>query len=85
MFKEFGFAICVSEVFPMFFKSCVEVSVGYSYIKFVTCLLEVLIKNGTMGLKIDEIIKKCNDAAYNEGNLRDKDTWRFLFFIQLAL
>ena len=34
MFREFGFAFCVSEVFPMFFKSCVEVSV-YSYIKFV--------------------------------------------------
>ena len=35
MFREFGFAFCVSEVFPMFFKSCVEVSVGSSYIKFV--------------------------------------------------
>ena len=35
MFREFGFAFCVSEVFPMFFDSCVEVSVGSSYIKFV--------------------------------------------------
>jgi hypothetical protein len=35
MFREFGFAFCVSEVFPMFFESCVEVSVGSSYIKFV--------------------------------------------------
>ena len=32
MFREFGFAFCVSEVFPMFFESCVEVSVGSSYI-----------------------------------------------------
>ena len=32
MFREFGFAFCISEVFPMFFKSCVEVSVGSSYI-----------------------------------------------------
>ena len=24
MFREFGFAFCVSEVFPMFFESCVE-------------------------------------------------------------
>jgi len=31
IFREFGFAFCVSEVFPMFFKS----SVGSSYIKFV--------------------------------------------------
>ena len=30
MFREFGFAFCVSEVFPMFFES-----VGSSYIKFV--------------------------------------------------
>ena len=35
MFREFRFAFCISEVFPMFFKSCVEVSVGSSYIKFV--------------------------------------------------
>ena len=35
LFREFGFALCISEVFPMFFKSCVEVSVGSSYIKFV--------------------------------------------------
>ena len=35
MFREFGFAFCVSEVFPMFFESCVEVSVGYSNIKCV--------------------------------------------------
>ena len=35
MFREFGFAFCISEVFPMFFKSWVEVSVGSSYIKFV--------------------------------------------------
>ena len=35
MFREFGFAFCVSEVFPMFFKSCVEVYIGSSYIKFV--------------------------------------------------
>ena len=35
MFREFGFAFCVSEVFPMFFEFCVEVSVGSSYIKFV--------------------------------------------------
>ena len=35
MFREFGFAYCVSEIFPKFFKSCVEVSVGSSYIKFV--------------------------------------------------
>ena len=26
---------CVPEIFPMFFESCVEVSVGSSYIKFV--------------------------------------------------
>ena len=24
MFREFGFAFCISEVFPMFFKSCVD-------------------------------------------------------------
>ena len=24
MFREFGFAFCISEVFPMFFKSCVS-------------------------------------------------------------
>ena len=35
MFREFVFAFCVSEVFPMFFESSVEVSVGSSYIKFV--------------------------------------------------
>ena len=35
MFREFGFAFRVSEVFPMFFESCVEVSVGSSYIRFV--------------------------------------------------
>ena len=35
MFREFEIAFCVSEVFPMFFESCVEVSVGSSYIKFV--------------------------------------------------
>ena len=35
MFREFGFAFCVSEIFSMFFESCVEVSVGSSYIKFV--------------------------------------------------
>ena len=35
MFREFGFAFCISEVFPMFFKSCVEVSVGSFYITFV--------------------------------------------------
>ena len=35
MFREFGFAFCVSEIFPMLFKSCVEVSVGSFYIKFV--------------------------------------------------
>ena len=34
-FREFGFTFCLSEIFPMFFKSCVEVSVGFSYIKFV--------------------------------------------------
>ena len=36
MFREFEFAFCVSEVFPMFFESCVEDSVGSSYIKFVS-------------------------------------------------
>ena len=35
MFREFGFAFSISEVFPMFFESCVEDSVGSSYIKFV--------------------------------------------------
>ena len=35
MFGEFGFAFCVSEVFPIFFEYCVEVSVGSSYIKSV--------------------------------------------------
>ena len=35
MFREFGFAFCVSELFSMFFESCVEVSVGSFYIKFV--------------------------------------------------
>ena len=29
MFREFGFAFCVSKVFPMFFESCVEVYVGW--------------------------------------------------------
>ena len=33
MFRDFRFAFCVSEVFPMFFESCVEVSIGSSYIK----------------------------------------------------
>ena len=33
VFREFGFVFCVSEIFSKFFKSCVEVSVGYSYIK----------------------------------------------------
>ena len=28
MFREFRFVFCVYEVFPTFFKSCVEVSVG---------------------------------------------------------
>ena len=36
MFRESGFAFCISKIFPMSFKSCVEVSVGSSYIKFVT-------------------------------------------------
>ena len=35
MFKEFGFAFCVSDVFPVFFESCVEVSVDSSFITFV--------------------------------------------------
>ena len=35
MFREFGLTFCVSEVFPMFFKSCVEVSVFSSYLKFL--------------------------------------------------
>jgi hypothetical protein len=35
MFREFGFDFCVSVIFPMFFKSCVEVPDGSSYIKFV--------------------------------------------------
>ena len=35
VFREFGFAFCVSEIFPMFFKSFVEVSVDSSYINFV--------------------------------------------------
>jgi hypothetical protein len=35
MFGEFGYAFCISEVFPMFFESCVEVSICSSYIKFV--------------------------------------------------
>ena len=35
MFREFGFPFCLSEVFPMFFKSCDEISVSSSYIKFV--------------------------------------------------
>ena len=42
MFRELGFAFCVPEMFPVFFKSCVKVSVGSSYIKFVAvgaCLL----------------------------------------------
>ena len=30
MFREFGFAFCVSEDFPMFFESCLVVSVGSS-------------------------------------------------------
>ena len=38
MLREFRFAFCVSEVFPMFFESCVEVSVGSSYIKIVVGL-----------------------------------------------
>jgi hypothetical protein len=35
MFRESEFAFCVSEIFHMFFKSRVEVSVVSSYIKFV--------------------------------------------------
>ena len=35
IFREFGFAFCIPEIFPMFLESCVEVSVGSSYIKFV--------------------------------------------------
>ena len=35
MFREFGFAFCISEVFPMFFKSCVEVSVVFHFMSFV--------------------------------------------------
>ena len=34
MFRKFGFAFCVSEIFPIFFESCVEFSVGSSYTKF---------------------------------------------------
>jgi hypothetical protein len=30
MFREFGFAYCVFEIFPMFFKFSIEVSVGSS-------------------------------------------------------
>ena len=47
MFREFGFAFCISEVFPMFFKSCVEVSVGSSYIKFVYRNIRNIRINGT--------------------------------------
>ena len=36
MFRESEFAFCVSEIFHMFFKSCVEVSVGSFYI-FLHC------------------------------------------------
>ena len=43
VFREFGFAFCVSEVFPTFFESCVEVSVGSSYMKFVAGYLKILI------------------------------------------
>ena len=35
MLRELGMAFCISEVFPILFKSCVEVSVGSSYITFV--------------------------------------------------
>ena len=35
MLREFGFVFCISKVLPMFFESCVEVSVGSSYIKYV--------------------------------------------------
>ena len=35
MFRELGFALCVYKPFPMFFKSCIEVSVGSFYVKFV--------------------------------------------------
>ena len=35
MLREFEFAFCVSEIFPMYFKSCVEVPVGSSYINLV--------------------------------------------------
>ena len=35
MLREFGFAFCISEILPMFFKSYVAVSVGSSYVKFV--------------------------------------------------
>jgi hypothetical protein len=38
MFRKFGFAFCVSEIFPMFFKSCVE---GSSYIKVVAIVPQI--------------------------------------------
>jgi len=41
MFREFGIAFCISEILLMFFKSCVEVSVGSSYIKFVAVLTKI--------------------------------------------
>jgi len=38
MFRNFVFAFCVSEVFPMFFEPFVEVSIGSSYInKIIKC------------------------------------------------
>ena len=40
MFREFGFVFCVSEIFPLFFKSCIKVSIGSSYIKCVALMYE---------------------------------------------
>jgi hypothetical protein len=36
MVREFGIAFGITEICPVFFKSYVKISVGSSYIKFVT-------------------------------------------------
>ena len=64
MFREFGFAFYLSEVFPMFFESCVEVSVGSSYIKFIAVGACQFIKAASTKHLLNDAIAGQNDPIY---------------------
>ena len=64
MFREFGFAFCISELFPMFFKSCVEISVGSSYRKINTLEEIEILKAASSKHLLNDVIAGQNEPIY---------------------